>query len=170
MQQCHPVTFELFIDDEALLAQEDLAVDLLSDQFGITNWNPWVPNPPPITQNRVGSQLVPRSPVRLAMPPSRGPGGQFDQPPPEKQDRRQTRNTEILSMIVNALLRRADIICVGTQDYRLSWLIPEYAGVDAPVGTLFLDTTTGLLSLKDINGVIIPIGSGGTISLDFGGP
>lgn len=162
MQFCHPATFETYIDDEGLLSKEDLAVELLSESTSIFGWTPGTPGPPPIYTARLSNQFVTRAPVRLTRPDNDSM--------PVRQDSRQTRNTEQTSIIFNALLRRVEIIRVGPQDFRLSWIPPQFAGSDAPNGTLFLDTSTGLLSIKDVNGVVIPIGSGGTISLDFGGP
>lgn len=161
MLVCHPATFEPYIDDEGLLAAEDLAVELLSESTSIFGWTPVTPGPPPIYTASLSNAFITRAPVRQA-PKIEGM--------PVKQDPRQTRNTEQTSILLNALLRRVDIIRVGPQDFRLSWIPPQMAGSVAPIGTLFLDTSTGLFSMKDVNGVVIPIGSGGTISLDFGGP
>lgn len=168
MQPVHPETFELLIDDEELLAAEDLAVELLSEQFGITDWNPWVPSPPPLTTNRLASTFIPRAPSRIAQPAGQPGGGQN----PVQQDRRLTRQGETVQIVLNGLLRNGDIIRIGTQDFRLSWLIPHLAGADAPNLTIFYNTTTGFVSYKDENGVVFAFtgGGSGSGSIDGGGP
>ncbi len=81
-----------------------------------------------------------------------------------------TRFTEAVSMVINALFDSGDIYQTSPQKFAISYIIPQVAGADAQIGQLFVDTTTGLVSIKDINGVVIPVGSGGAISFDFGGP
>lgn len=160
----NPVTFELNTGgEELLLGEEELLEGFTDASFGaVFGWTPVTPGPPPIYTARLSNAFVTRAPIRSA-PQIEGM--------PVKQDPRQTRHTEQVEGILNALLRRVEIIRVGVKDFRLSWIPPQMAGVDAPIGTLFLDTSTGFLSLKDINGVVIPIGSGGSlVSLDFGGP
>jgi len=164
-----PVTFVFDDEEDNVLLARIAARKLLiaeaeaeEESFGFSNWSPVTPGPPPIYTARLSGQFINRAPVRYKRPDDEGL--------PQKQDRRQTSNTERVSILLNALLRRADIIRVGIQDFRLSWIPPSMTGAEAPNLTIFLDTTTGLLSIKDINGVVIPIGTGGAISFDFGGP
>lgn len=160
-----PTTFARQDNDEELLyelAEELAELESLAQNIGVVGWSPVNPGPPPIYTARLANSFINRAPVRLSRPANEGM--------PQKQDTRQTSNTERVSILLNALLRRAEIIRVGTQDFRLSWIPPQFAGTEAPIGALFIDTTTGLLSIRDINGVVIPIGSGGVISFDFGGP
>lgn len=159
MYPVHAVTFGQSTDADDLLLEEE-AIEAIEEYLrteaafgGVIGWSPVTPGPPPIYTARLGGQFINRAPVRLARPAEEGM--------PQKQDTRQTSNTERVSIVLNALLRRTEIIRVGVQDFRLSWIPPQFAGVDAPIGTLFLDTTTGLLSIKDINGVVIPIGGSG---------
>lgn len=164
MQPVNPDTFELKIDDEELLVSGELAVELLSsDQFGFNNWAPWVPNPPPLTVDRLGGTFIPRAPVRLTQAPGQGTTSSQG---PLKQDPRMTRMTETVAMVINALVRNGDIYRSGGQDFAISYVIPQVAGVDAQIGQLFYDTTTDLVSWKDDNGVVIPVGTG----VDGGGP
>ena len=166
---CHPETFETYIDDENLLYSEELAVELLSESSGIHGWTPVTPGPPPLYADRNASTFIPRAPVRLARPTGMGGGEQSN---PLQQDRRQTRQGETVQIVLNGLLRNGDIIRTSSQDFRLSWLVPRMAGSDAPVLTIFYDTSTGFVSYKDENGVVFAFsGSGsGSSGIDGGGP
>lgn len=159
-----PTTFARQDDDEELLLEEEELLALLDSTFGLIGWNPWVPNPPPLTTRLSQSAFINRAPVRLDRQETQQ-AGIFDDltggsKAPQKQDPRLTAATEKLSALVNALLRRGDIMRLVNADFRLSWLIPQLTGVAAPNLTIFYNTTTGLVSYKDENGVVIPIGTG----------
>jgi hypothetical protein len=125
----------------------------IESAFGFNGWSPVTPSPPPIYADRLSGAFINRAPVRQTRAEDAGK--------PQKQDPRLTAATEKIAIVLNALLRRAEIIRVGTNDFRLSWLIPHVPGDEALNLTIFYDTDTNLISYKDENGVVIPIGGGG---------
>lgn len=167
MQPVNAETFARQDNNDRLLFEEpvDLVRLFLGETIGgIHGWTPATPGPPPLYADRNASTFIPRAPVRPYLPSGYGGSTAIDEQPkqqPRQQPRRQTRQGETVQIVLNGLLRNGDIIRYGSEDFRLSWLIPQVAGVDAPILTIFFDTTTGLISYKDDNGVIFPFGSGG---------
>lgn len=169
----NPETYEFDDEDEEYYAYRRSVLSTLyaeseDDAFPESNWNPFVPNPPPLTTNRLKGRLIPRAPIRLDNPMQGGQSGQGGGLPP-KQDPRMTRFTEAVQMVINALFDSGDIYSTAPQKFAISYIIPQIPGSEAQLGQVFYNTDTGMVSWKDNNGVVFGFTSAGGLGAIDGG-